>query len=357
MRFPVSNPQLGQAELSQVLDALSSGQVTQGGRVKLFEERLAQLLNVPHVVACNSGTSALHLALLVCDVRPGDEVLVPDLTFIATANAVRYVGAVPVLVDVERETWNINVHHARTLLTPRTKAIVPVHLYGAPCNMVHVDSFARQYGLTVIEDAAEGLGGTYGSRALGTFGSCGTFSFYGNKIITTAEGGAVATHDKNLADKMRTLRGQGQGATRYLHEVLGYNYRMSDLHAALGLAQLSQFDTMLVERHTILARYKRNLKGLMTMQNVEGSAPWLLTGLLPKGVNRDRVATRLAQKGIETRPMFVPLHRQPMYERNAACFPVAESLSDRGLSLPTYVGLSLSEVDEICEWVEKAVMA
>ena len=338
--IPVSNPSLGEAERMAVARCLDSGFVTQGRLVAEFEERFAAFLGTPHAAACASGTAALHLALLALGVKPGDEVLVPDLTFVATANAVAYIGARPVLVDVEPDTWNIDLADAERKITARTTAIIPVHLYGRACRMTDVMNLAARYRLWVIEDAAQGLGGEFAGSPLGTIGHAGTFSFYANKVITTVEGGAVVSRFSDVIDRVKLLRGQGQGSRRYFHEVIGFNYRMTDLHAAIGLAQLDRINDFLAARRAIFALYHECLR-LPARQPawLPTSAPWLFTVALPAGVSPDVVASELLVRGIETRPVFVPIHQLPAHHWPEGRFPVAEGASQSGLSLPTYVGV------------------
>lgn len=346
MRYPVSAPEISALEADSVMAAINSGRITQGERVERFEGELGWRLDGLHVVACSSGTAALHLALAALGVGPGDEVLVPDLTFVATANAVLYLGATPVLVDVDPVSWNIDLGDAASKVTPRTTTIIPVHLYGVPCDMDAVARFAERHRLAVVEDAAQGFGGSWRGRPLGTHGLMGTFSFYGNKIVTTAEGGAIATRNPDLAARLRLLRGQGMGRRRFFHEAVGYNYRMSDVHAAIGLAQLDRLSVFLQQRRAIFAAYRRNLAPCARPEGV-GEAPWLFTLELP-GSDPVRVAEALAARGIETRPVFVPLHEMPAF-RCAGAFPMASRIARRGISLPTYVGLTDNDVLEISE--------
>lgn len=347
--IPVSRPSLTTLERALLTSTFDSGQLTYGPACRAFEQRLADRLGVRHALVTSSGTTALHLALLAAGVHPGDEVLVPDLTFVATANSVTYCGATPVLVDIDPSTWCIDLHDAARKVTHRTKAIIPVHLYGYPCDMDGVNALAARNGLWVVEDAAEGLGGYFGDRPLGAIGDLGTYSFYGNKVVTTGEGGAVVTNDTALADLVYSLRGQSMDpARRYFHTAVGYNYRMTDLQAAIGLGQLDRLDSMLHSRCQIFDQY-RSLLGALEHPHHRDMAPWLYTLLLPPHANRDQVAaTLLNQHGIETRPTFVPLHRLPMYYGHCdGDFPVASDVGNRGLSLPTYVGLFEQHVDLI----------
>lgn len=352
----VSQPSIGSAEIDLVNEALRSNQITSGPMVRRFEEEFARLNDVPHAVACTSGTTALHLALVALGVGPGDEVLVPDLTYVSTANAVAYTGARVRLVDTDPETGCLDMNDLASKVTRLTRAVVPVHLYGVPVDMDALGtvlSRARRHSsagrIHVVEDAAEGLGGFYLQAKLGAIGDAGCFSFYGNKIITTGEGGMVVTHDGRLAERLRFLRGMATNANpRYFHSELGFNYRMTDLQAAVGLGQLTHFDGMLSSRLAICDRYSRTLLGRSWPT---GHAPWLFTFLLPDGCQRDVVMARLLDCGIETRPAFVPLHRMPMYAGRDTEYPGAVSFGDLGVSLPTYPEMSISQVDFICDAV------
>lgn len=352
--IPVSNPILGPREQQRVSSVLKSGRVTQGPEVAEFEDLLSALLEVEHASACSSGTAALHLALAALCIGPGDEVLVPDLTYIATANAVRYVGATPILVDVDPITWNIDLDKAATLVTKRTKAVIVVHLYGSPCDMGDASSFSLRHGLFLIEDAAEAFGGAWNGKACGTIGDIGTFSFYANKIISTGEGGAVVTNSSELDARVRLLRGQGQGLRRFFHETLGFNYRMTEMQAAIGIVQLEQFGAFLDRRMEIFEFYQSRTKSLLEFPVVEGASPWLFTGLLRSGVRRDEVVEYLSEYGVETRPMFYPLHEQPMYEEDGGKFPISSLISPRGISLPTYVSITDEELSLVCMLLEGA---
>jgi perosamine synthetase len=320
--------------------------------VERFECEFAKFLNVPHVVAVANGTVALHLALHALDIGRGDEVLVPDLTYVATANAVAYTGATPVLVDVDLQTWNIDLRLARGKITERTRAILPVHLYGIPCDMAAVRDLANDYSLAVVEDAAEGLGGQYGCHSLGTLGDAGCFSFYGNKVVTTGEGGAVVTTNRDLAAFLRHYRGQAMTSIRYFHDAIGFNYRLTDLQAAIGLAQLQRVQDLLEKRRRVIQRYRT----VLGMPHPDPTwAPWLFTFLLPADVDRTRLADFLGCAGIETRPTFVPLHQMPMYRGLDQHFPHACVIGDRGISLPTFPELPAAAIDHICALLAKGL--
>ena len=358
--IPVGKPLFGDVESAYLHQALISGRVTMGQMVELFESMLRHHFGHDvHVVSCSSGTAALHLVLASYDFGSEDEILVPDLTYIASANAVTYVGARVVLVDVDPQTWTLDIEDCKRKISNNTAAIMPVHLYGMPCNMLEIEEFAEEHDLIIIEDAAEALGAAFEGMPCGLMGNAGCFSFYGNKLITTAEGGCIVTHDESLAADLRLRRGQGQSLERkFYHECLGFNYRMSDLHAAIGVAQLSRLPDFIEDRERVFKLYNAAL--YLPRQKPPSAAyqvaPWLYTVLLQHEAQRDFVATNLAAHGIETRPVFVPLHRQPMYERPDDQFPISSHLADRGLSLPTYVGLTSADVARIADAVNACLV-
>jgi len=336
-----------------------------GKYVGEFEERFARWLGVDYAISCCNGTVALHLPLLAIGVGPGDEVLVPSFTYIATANAVRYCGATPVFVDCLPDTWDMNAEDAEKKITRKAKAIIPVHLYGNPCDMDSIMALAEKYGLTVIEDAAECHGALYKGKMVGSIGHFSTFSFFGNKIITTGEGGMVATNDKDCAELIRRLKGQGMSPDkRFWFELVGYNYRMTNIEAAIGLGQLENVEKHIAARRKVADWYREQLKGLgeyIQMQTVTPGAEsvwWMFSILLTSraGISRDRLAAVLLEKGIETRPLFYPMHIMPVYEDvNAGC-PVCEDIAARGLNLPTHGLLSHDDVVYICDQIKQAVL-
>lgn len=334
--FPVSQPSLTSLERQMLIDAFESGQITHGPMVEHFEKLFAAHIGTRFALATSSGTTALHL-ITNAIVSDDDEVLVPNLSFIASVNAVAYTGATPVLCDIDARTWSISLNDAKRKLSTRTRAIMVVHLYGQPAPMGDVLQFAQDHDLMVIEDVAEGLGGVYRGIPLGRFSHAAAFSFFGNKVITTGEGGMVVTDNEALYESMKTARGQGQHKDlRYFHPSLGFNYRLTDLQAALGVAQMRRLDSLLAARRRVFSTYRRELTGSGIEMLTEDAAPWLFTVLLPEFCNRDRVAKHLRGRDIDTRPTFVPMSEMPMYGRPLEQFPVSALVSNRGLSLPTY---------------------
>jgi perosamine synthetase len=362
LRLPVAEPSLGERELHYVSECVLTGWVSSAGAfVTRFEEMVAACCGTQYAIATSSGTTALHLALLALDIGPGDEVIVPSMTFIATANAVRYTGATPVFVDSEEETWNIDPAHIARAITPRTRAIIPVHIYGHPANMEPVLSLAQQHRLYVIEDAAEAHGARYQGRPVGGLGDLAIFSFYGNKIITTGEGGMVTTSRSDLVDKIRLLRDHGMSRERrYWHTVLGYNYRLTNLQAAVGVAQMEKLDAILAEKHRIARLYTeglRDIPGIRLPPHAPWAEPvcWLYSILVEPGRagrTRDELMMRLNEEGIDTRPLFPAVHRQPIY-CTGQNLPVAEYLAETGLSLPSAIGLRAEDIFRVVEKIRR----
>jgi len=364
--IPVAAPMLVGNEKAYVMDCLDTTWISSNGKyIELFEQAFANFCGIKHAAACCNGTVALHLALMALGVKPGDEVIIPALTFVATANAVTYCGAHPIFVDSEADTWNIDPSLIEAKITPRTKGIIVVHLYGHPAHMDPVMSVAHRHGLFVIEDAAEAHGATYKGKRVGSLGNITTFSFYGNKIITTGEGGMVITNNDALASKVRRLKGQGMDPNRrYWFPIIGYNYRMTNVAAAIGLAQLEKIEWQIERRREVAKWYYKYLKGtkgliLPVEKKWAENVYWMFSVVLDQSlaIKRDKVMTSLAKKGIETRPMFYPMHTLPPYRRlsRGQRFPVAESLGMRGMNLPTWAGLKQEDIEFICEALKKCI--
>lgn len=356
VRLPVAEPLLGERELQYVMECVLTGWVSSAGKfVRQFEEMFAAFCGARYAIATSNGTTALHLALLALDIGPGDEVIVPTLTFIATANAVTYTGAHPVFVDSEPETWNIDAEQIERVITSRAKAIIPVHLYGHPANMDAILDIADRHRLAVVEDAAEAHGARYKGHRVGAIGDIGCFSFYGNKIITTGEGGMVVTNRGDLAQRIRILRDHGMSLERrYWHPVLGYNYRLTNLQAALGVAQMERIEAILMIKRRIAQTYTDGLRDIPGL-TLPPQAPWaenihwLYSVLVDEkvfGMGRDDLMTALRNQAVDTRPLFPPVHTQPIYA-TGQCLPVAEQLASQGLSLPSAVNLNLNDVEQV----------
>ena len=364
-RIPVAEPALVGREAEYVADCLATTWISSAGRyVNEFEDAFAAFCGVEHALSCANGTVALHLALLGEAIGPGDEVIVPTLTYVATANCVRYCGATPVFVDSEPDSWNLDPAQVEALVTERTKAIVPVHLYGHPVDMDPVLEVAERHGLVVIEDAAEAVGARYRDRIVGSIGTSAIFSFYGNKIVTTGEGGMVVTNDADRAARMRILKGQGQDPERrYWFPVVGYNYRLTNVAAAIGLGQMERIDWHCERRRENAAWYRDELADLEWLELSPElpwarNAYWMTCALLREDapIGRDELMERLAGEGVETRPFFYPLHTLPPYAEGHSDgdFPVATSLAARGLNLPSSALLTRDDVTYIGQALRKA---
>ena len=356
--IPIASPDLSGKESAYVNECLESTWISSVGHfITDFEAAFAKVAGTRHAIATNNGTTALHLALVAIGIGPGDEVIVPALTYIATANAVTYCGATPVFADVEPDTMNLDPLDIERRITPRTKAIIPVHLYGHPADMTSIMAVAARHDLIVVEDAAEAHGAQVGGQPVGSLAHLGVFSFFGNKIVTTGEGGAVTTDDDALALHLRTLRGQGMDPERrYWFPEIGFNYRMTNVAAAIGVAQLERIDQMLERRRQIGALYAELLRtsASLVLPSERPDARrvnWLYTVLVSgfTAEQRNGLIDLLREDGIETRPVFYPLHLMPPYETEpAGSFPVSEQLGAEGISLPTHVRLTDDDVATVC---------
>src|SRR4051794_21300608 len=305
--IPVYQPYLTGKEKEYVASCFDSTWISSRGEfVSRFEAEFEQFIGIRHATTVCNGTVALHLAMMALGLGLGDEVIVPTLTYVASVNTIVHAGATPVFVDSLSSTWQMDPNDVQRKITARTKAVMAVHLYGAPCEMASLVELCDQHGLFLIEDCAEAFGTLYGGKHVGTFGDIATFSFFGNKTITTGEGGMVIAQGDALAARMRMVRGQGQSSTRrYWHETLGFNYRMTNIVAAIGLAQIERLDPILARKRAIGARYRTLLRGLPVtfQQAAEGivGSDWLVSPLLPPGADRDRLMADMAARGVETR--------------------------------------------------------
>ncbi len=357
-KITMASPVFHGNEQKYLNECIETGWISANGRfVKDFEQQFAEFCGTKYAISCSNGTVSLHVCLLGLGIGPGDEVIMPTLTYIATANCVKYCGATPVFVDSDPDTFNIDVNKIEEKISSKTKAIMPVHLYGLACNMDEINKLAQKYNLYVIEDAAEAHGAEIHGKKVGTMGDVASFSFFGNKIITCGEGGMVVTDNEELYQKMKLLKGQGVSPNkRYWHTVVGYNYRMTNMQAAIGLAQLESIDWHLAERQRIAKTYQKFLvdaSDLMIMQaEPEGyhHVYWMNNVILSDKVRltRDEVMQKMEAKGIEMRPVFYPMHIMPPYYDASLSLPVAEHLAERGISLPTHANLTEANIEEIC---------
>lgn len=355
----LTNPLFDDDELQLVNECMISGWVSSNGKfINEFEKLMAEYCGVKYAISCSSATAGLHLALLSANIGVGDEVIVPTLTFVASANAVTYTGAKPVFIDSDINNWNIDPAKIEEAITPNTKAIMPVHLYGHPADMDLINSIADKHNVLVIEDAAEAHGAKYKNKIIGGLSDVSVFSFFGNKLITTGEGGMILTNDPDVANKCRLLRDHGMSPNkRYWHEVVGYNYRMTNLQAALGVGQMKKIDSIIDRKKNNAAIYESLLKNvpgvtLPPNQDWADNIYWLYTILINEaevGVSSGFISNVLKQNNIDTRPVFYPMNIQPIYR--VSCnkeFPVAEYISKSGISLPSAPDINAADIKKVC---------
>jgi perosamine synthetase len=356
--IPVYEPVLNGNEKKYVLQCLESTWISSKGEyISRFEGEFSSYLGIDYSTSVSNGTVALHLALLALGIGDGDEVITPTLTYIASVNAIEYVGASPVFVDSDDGTWNIDPNKIVEKITSKTKAIMVVHLYGNPCAMNEIQKICKKYDLYLIEDAAEAFGSQYKGQYTGTFGDVSTFSFFGNKTITTGEGGMVVSSNKLIIEKVAHLKNQGVVPDKeYWHDVVGFNYRMTNICAAIGVAQLENVDKLLKKKRSIAKWYQEELEGKGVRFQYENSQTvnsfWMVTILLEDGSERENLRDFLKTKGVETRPIFFPVHKMPVFFCKSN-FPVAESLSKRGINLPSSPSLEQKDVKFICSAIIK----
>lgn len=353
--IPWAAPRLWGNEREFVLDAVQSTWISGGAYVDQLEKCFAAYCGSPNVVSTSNGTTALHLAMLACKLKQGDEVIVPGFGFMAAANVALHLGLRPVFCEVDPHTWCMGAEHIEPLINKRTKAVIPIHTYGNMCDMDPILELARQRHVVVIEDAAEAIGSTYKERKAGAIAAIGTFSFHATKTITTGEGGAVATNSADLAKAMRLMRSHGMGAVRYLHEIAGHNFRLTNFQAAMGVAQLECIEQIELARREIYNRYRerlRSTRGVMFQRITQGADPliWAVAIALdeehfPQG--RDAVMASMLAAGIETRPGFYAASAMPhIYGEQS--LPVCERIANSVISLPSSPPLTMLQIERVC---------
>jgi perosamine synthetase len=386
MNIPLSAPDIGEREIDYVNSVMRSKQLSMGQWLERFEKRFASYVGTRHAIAVNSGTSGLHLCVRALGIGPNDAVITSSFSFVASVSCFLYEGALPVLVDIDPHTLNLdpaavrnflNEHCSRaadgTLIDRRTgrvvKALMPVHIFGLPCPMDELMQIAREYGLQVIEDACEALGAEFDGRRAGTFGNAGVFAFYPNKQMTTGEGGMITTNDARIAELCRSMRNQGRDTDgAWLRHVrLGYNYRLSELHAALGLAQLERIDEILAARADVARRYSRELCALPQLQLLENDSrskrSWFVYVVrfhsLSSESLRERVREVLRAKGIASQVYFTPIHQQPFFQKcqpdNIPALPYTDQAADECLALPFHTRLTETEIKFVCDAIKEAL--
>lgn len=372
MRIPLAAPDVSESDIQAVVEVLRSPRLSLGPKLEEFERAVAAYARAEHAVAVNSGTSGLHLCVRALDLKAGDEVITTPFSFVASANVLLYEKAAPVFADIDPHTLNIDASKIEAAVTPRTKAIMVVHVFGRPSPMREIGEIARRYDLKIIEDACEALGAEYDDRRAGNLGDCGVFAFYPNKQITTGEGGMIVTGDDEIARRARMLRNQGRdaGADWFDHAELGYNYRLSEINCALGAAQLERIEEILRERETAARKYQARLARNPHLVTPEidfsgGRISWFVYVVRLREnftrAQRDRIVAEMNRRGIGCGRYFAPIHLQPFYARTfgyrAGVFPCAESVAERVIALPFFNKISDDQIDEVSETLEKLCAA
>ncbi|MGB6064392.1 MAG: DegT/DnrJ/EryC1/StrS family aminotransferase [Desulfomonilaceae bacterium] len=362
--IPVCEPVLNGREMKYVTECMETNWISSAGKyIPMFEEKFSQYCEVPFGVACSNCTTALHMSLVALGIGPGDEVIIPDFTLIVSANTVILAGARPILVDVDSKTWCIDPALIEAKITPRTKAIMAVHMYGHPCDMEAIMGIAKRHNLFVIEDCAQAHGAEVNGKKAGSFGDASCFSFYGNKILTTGEGGMVLCRDEKLAERLRLLRNQGFQEPRFVHDVVAFNYRLTNIQAAIGVAQTELVDEKVARKRWIGQVYNELLAGNpdLTLPQEEPWAKnvyWMYGILLEDsfGVTKDDLMGKLKEKGVDTRSFFCPMSLQPIFRGSdsrfpdvTGAYPVSVDLWKRGLYLPSGLGLTRPQMEQVVE--------
>lgn len=364
---PLFKPDFGQQEEERVLEVLRSGWIAMGPQCESLEKKFAEIVGADYAIALNSCTAALHLANHLFDTKPGDEVIVPSLTFAATANAVIFTGATPVFADIAGpDDWTISPADIARRITPKTRAVVVMHFAGFPCDMAAIAQICEEANLALIEDACHGLGGSLDGKAMGSLGDIGCFSFYSNKIITTGEGGMLVTNRGDLAERARLLRSHGmtatavdrmRGSSGYDITEVGYNYRLDDLRAALGLAQIDRLPDSIARRLAIVRHYRTRLSEIPGLRIPEhggrGQPAHYILPVLVESAGRDRVRNELEAAGVQTSVHYPPVHGFAHYREMASSLPNTEWVAERTLTLPLYPSLEESQVDYVCDTLIK----
>ncbi len=372
MHIPLSSPDITDEDRAAVLEVLNSKALSLGPKLPAFEQAVCRITNSRHAIAVNSGTSGLHLCVRAAGISDGDEVITSPFSFVASANSILFERGKPVFVDIDPLTYNIDPAQVEKAITPRTKAILPVHVFGRPCALSEIMYIGRKHGLTVIEDSCEAIGAEYEGRPVGTFGQTGVFAFYPNKQLTTGEGGVIITDDDEVARRCRSWRNQGRSDTEgwLEHDELGYNYRLSDINCALGISQISRLSEVIAARQRVAELYNAALRPIPEVIAPPLDEPKYRTSWFVYVVRlvdefgrseRDQVIAELRRRGIGCRNYFPPIHLQPLYQRmfgyRPGSFPVTEHISDRTIALPFFNHLSEGEIDFVCSELREAVQS
>lgn len=363
IKLSIAQPQLNGNELEYLLDGFLSTWISSTGKyVTEFENKFSEYCGMKYGIATSNGTTALHLALVALGIGKGDEVIVPDITFAATINAVLYTGATPIIVDIEENSWCIDPDEIEKAVTEKTKAIIPVHIYGQPCDMGRIMKIAKKYNLYVVEDCAEAHGAMYAGKKVGSFGDIGCFSFFGNKVITTGEGGMCITNNQELEKTMRIYRDHGMSKQRkYYHEVVGFNYRMTNLQAAIGVAQLENIEEILKWRETLENSYREKLRGIEGIRLQRNDLAdrkkitWLVTACVENEEKREACIQSMVAANIDARPFFIPLSEMEIYKEYVFSNKISTKISKCGFNLPTSYVIGEEEIDRVVDAIETVI--
>ena len=355
MLYPIYKPYINKIEKDLVNECLDSSWISSKGKyIEIFEKEVSKYTGVKYAVAVCNGTVALHLALLAYDIGFDDEVILPDFTYIATANSILYVNAKPIFCDVNEDDWNLNVNKIINKINHKTKAIMIPNIYGNPASFREINKIAKKYNLIVIEDSAESLGAKYKGRMSGSLADISTLSFFGNKTITTGEGGMVLTNDFEIYNKLLKLRNQGNSdKIRYYHDILGYNYRMTNIQAAIGVGQMTKIEEIIDKKKKIQTYYEHELSKYVQFQKIDSnvtSSYWIVSFLLKNEIERNSLMSYLDKESIETRPFFKQISTMPFY--NQVDNKVSSDLSERGINVPSYPELNKEDVMLICNKIK-----
>ncbi len=370
MRIPLSAPDISESEISAVVEVLRSPRLSLGPKLEEFERNVAEFADAKHAVAVNSGTSGLHLCVRALRLKAGDEVITTPFSFVASANVLLYEKAIPVFVDIDEQTLNIDANKIEAAITPKTKAIMVVHVFGRPSPMREICEIAARYNLKIIEDACEAIGAEFENKKVGSIGDAGVFAFYPNKQITTGEGGMIVTNSEITARQAKMLRNQGRDASSewFEHVELGYNYRLSEINCALGIGQLERIERILRRRESIARKYNERLRNnpylvLPEIDFPNGRISWFVYVVrLNENFTRkqrDSVVNQINQSGIGCGRYFAPIHLQPFYVENfgykTGDFPAAERAAELVIALPFFNRIADAQIEEVCETLEKSI--
>ena len=364
--IPLAQPDIGDEEVRLVNEVLRSGWLSMGPKVGEFEGQFASYIGTKHAIAVNSGTSGLHLCMKAIDIKEGDEVITTPFSFVASSNSILFEDGTPVFVDINPNTLNMDAEKIEAAITENTKAILPVHVFGQPCEMDAMMDIARKYNLAVIEDACEAIGAEYNGQKAGRFGDASVFAFYPNKQMTTGEGAMIATDDDNIAKLCRSLRNQGrsENAEWLNHVRLGYNYRLDEMSCALGIGQLNRIDELLDKRAMVAEEYTIQLSGVdgITTQYLDSKVKmsWFVYVIqVSEDINRNKVMAYLKEHGVSCRPYFTPIHLQPFYREmfgyKKGDFPVCEKVCESTIALPFYGNMDKETIGQVCSVLKESL--